>query len=1558
MREGVANQGAGSGSCRASGRGSGWTLLASAEQLAWVAAIAATSLGIALLTQRVWSLLPLNVPVALPLTGVLLGLLLLDGRRARIWAVLAGVFLGELLFLLKVSGWWEATADDWKQAVLLAAAWPVMGILLWRVARAVRIRTVDDLLQTVGMAKFVTVVSACAVLFSVGWIAATMWILFPESLAEMHAEHARFWVLRGLSDWLGIVLTTPIFLVLRPESRQEKVFRWAWQEATLMVIGASCAAWVLLRSESEHLAFRLAFSSALVPVLMVVAARQGPALATLATLVAFGIAIEATNDGIGLFAGLARSGTDRLLALQATFGLVGTAVVLLGCSMQHQRRETAAAQQSRANYRSIFEGCHDAVLVFRPDAQRIIEANRHAADLYGYPIEEFIGLHLDAISLEPETRPGRIAATMRTGSHEDFRTKQRRRDGTAIDLSIRAMLIEYAGAPAILSFNHDITDRVAAEESAREVEQRFRMIAERLPGLIYSYKVFDDGRREPRYKSPSFKEFCAQYPGLDLCGEFRETILPHIHTEDRQRYTARVLAIRQSRTMFDLEYRLVCPNGQVRWVHSMVSPVVEADGVIWLALMLDVTEGKAATQALAASEARYRDFIRRATEGVGRIDMDGGVPVSAPVDEQIRMMMDRGRFSECNDAMAQMYGLASADLLVGTALRDVFPTDNPVNRSVLRRFIEGGYALNAAESIETDAAGNPRRFVTSYLGVVADDRLVSVWGTQRDVTEMYRVQQDLVQARERLELAIAGSSDGVFDCDLRSGAMYSSETLMTLLRRESLPETLDEWTRLVHPADMARFEGMFNGEHQSGEPFDVECRVASEKGEWVWLRFRGDVIRDAFDEPVRVAGTARDVTARLAAQLAVEESRRLIESIWRAQGEYMRGRDVVRGCEALLGILIRSTGSRSGAVVGFERETNECRVLAVSDGESPQRGADGVREKKFSLDAAGGLMAGAVERGEVVEGAAGEGELAIVGIGALGAADHQTCVPLRSGEMVVGVVILVARGERGGEDLQSANAPVLSTLTTMVAAHRDSDRRAAAERALQASEARQREILSSIPDAIIRTDSASLVIELNPTALAIIGLARADTIGRPLDELLPAPIAAAASVASGEESGARRTRFTEVSSMDAEGRRDIRECRVIPVGTDGFLVVIRDITQRRVAEENERALTEQLRQVQKLESLGVLAGGIAHDFNNLLVGVMGAADLAASHVSRDSPAAGLLDDVVTAARHGTHLTRQLLSYAGQREVRAQTVDCKELIRAATPLMRATLRRSAVLDVAVGTVDLPVAVDRTQFEQVLVNLVGNASDAVAESGGRVSVRCGVRTLGAADLHAVKGATLVPGMYAAVEVVDNGSGMSDEVKARMFEPFYSTRFAGRGLGLGVVMGIVKAHRGGLLVRSTLEQGSSITVLLPIASETPVPEARQPSVSEVERVPLKGRGTALVVEDDAMVRKIATRLLEAGGWSVESAETGAAAAEMVRANPDGIDIALVDLAMPGLNGLETMKVMRRWRPNLRIILTSGFAPEAKEMLASDAHASFLAKPYSGQQLLAAFDAMERRP
>jgi PAS domain S-box-containing protein len=474
--------------------------------------------------------------------------------------------------------------------------------------------------------------------------------------------------------------------------------------------------------------------------------------------------------------------------------------------------------------------------------------------------------------------------------------------------------------------------------------------------------------------------------------------------------------------------------------------------------------------------------------------------------------------------------------------------------------------------------------------------------------------------------------------------------------------------------------------------------------------------------------------------------------------------------------------------------------------------------------------------------------------------------------------------------------------------------------------AQLRAIVESSEDAILSSDMDGVIRSWNRGAEQVFGYAAAEAIGQRIDILIdPEHAREEAGLMERIRQGESLKHFETVRRRKGGAQIDV-SLTVSPLrGPDGAIIgcsqIARDITER-------KALEQQLQQTQKLESLGVLAGGIAHDFNNLLTGIMGNASLAMGELGHPEQARERLAEVLQASDRAAVLIRQMLAYAGKGRIMLEKLDLSAEVEEIVRLLRNSLPKNVDFQLRLDR-DLPrIEGDCSQIQQLIMNLALNAAEALDDRPGVVTISTSPRTAAS-------------GKQVVLEVADTGAGMTEEVKARMFDPFFSTKFAGRGLGLSAVTGIIRTHKGTISVESQPGQGATLTVALPAVASEAVAE----HPAEVE---LLGHGRILVADDEDLVRKMAKFTLETYGYAAEIASNGAEALEKFRSGPADFDAVLLDLTMPVMSGEAVLQAIRKIRSDVPVVLSSGYTEtEAVEKFHGLGLSGFLQKPYTATAL-----------
>lgn len=396
----------------------------------------------------------------------------------------------------------------------------------------------------------------------------------------------------------------------------------------------------------------------------------------------------------------------------------------------------------------------------------------------------------------------------------------------------------------------------------------------------------------------------------------------------------------------------------------------------------------------------------------------------------------------------------------------------------------------------------------------------------------------------------------------------------------------------------------------------------------------------------------------------------------------------------------------------------------------------------------------------------------------------------------------------------------------------------------------------------------------------------------------------------------------------------------------GFYGLFHDVSDFEEQRNSNKKLEDKIRETQRMESLGVLAGGIAHDFNNLLVGILGNAGLALLELSPTNPARSNVEQIEKAAFKSAELCKQMLAYSGKGRYVLSSINLSSLIDEMSHLLEASLPKNVVLKFDCAKELPPIDGDISQIQQVIMNLVINAGEAIDNRSGIVTISTGTIFCDSKYLDKTFIPDSIPeGTYVYLEVSDTGCGIPPEIREKIFDPFFSTKFTGRGLGLAAVIGIIRGHRGSLKIYSEVGHGTTIKVMLPIVSE----QSNNCIITRPRLDQFSGSGTILIVDDEEWVRKVASRTLSRAGYSVITATNGLEAVEIYEKQSDGIDAVLLDMTMPHMDGREAFQELRRINENVAVLLSSGYnEKDAVNRFAGKGLAGFIQKPYHPQELL----------
>jgi len=1059
-------------------------------------------------------------------------------------------------------------------------------------------------------------------------------------------------------------------------------------------------------------------------------------------------------------------------------------------------------------------------------------------------------------------------------------------------------------------------------------EHRLHLISEQAPVMLW----MSDQEGRCVHLNQALRQF---WGVTDVAGPM--DFLEFAHPEDRERIVATTADAMQRTTAFEIEARFRRADGEWRTLHTEARPRIDGEGRFlgMIGVNVDVTDARKAEAALLEREAQLQAMVNQASAGIARVGLDGSI------------LSANARYAEISGVpLDQISGLSTEAVS--------HPDDIEPTRRALAQALEEGGAQLEKRYIRPDgsmvwvvislrALKSPEGEVEGYIAVVVD------------ISGAKAAEAALRESEARFRLMADTAPAPVWLTNAEGDIEFVNAALVDFYGRPAREITGEFWREAVHPDDAEAVEAA----HARGRPrqraYGFEVRFRRNDGTWRWMRVAVNPRFAADGTFMGYVGMAFDVTdshEAIEAMARQERRQTFLLGLADALRDLTTAEEIMTEVERALGSELKVQR------VGYGEVDQERGQVAMSrDWTADVVSAHG----QFALDAFGAglitdLAAGHVIRiADVREDPRTRG--AVEAFERLQTRSLIRAPMIRSGRLRA---FLYAHDSRVREWTDEE----IELLQEVAARTWAEIERTRAEVELRESEERFRAIADTAPVLIWVTQQDRTRAFVNQAYVAYSGgtyeearLLDWRNILHPEDQER-----VLAESMAGEASG-------QPFSMEARYRRHDGEYRWLKsfsrprFGAQdeviGFVGVAFDVTEAKRAENDLKRINELLEErvgealaekakaeadlmhAQRMEAVGRLTGGVAHDFNNLLTVVIGALDMMLKAPADAARQKKMGEAALSAARRGERLTHQLLAFSRRQALRPEATDLNALIRESEPLLRRALGEAIDFRLKLKRGGARVSVDPAQFEAALLNLVVNARDALGDSG-QVSVQTRTVAVEAGEIP-----ELTAGSYICISVTDNGAGMSQEVMERVFEPFFTTKPVGKGTGLGLsqVYGFARQSGGSVRVTSAPGEGTEVRLYLPPLA---VSGAAETEATADQVMAMTAGRRLLLVEDDAGVAAVAQELLEGLGLEVRTAENAPEALE--RLNAERFDIMLTDVVMPGgMTGIELARTSARAWPEMRIILTSGYAGDDVDAALADAPWPLVRKPYTSEQLAA---------
>jgi len=1123
------------------------------------------------------------------------------------------------------------------------------------------------------------------------------------------------------------------------------------------------------------------------------------------------------------------------------------------------------------------------MLLIAPLSGTIVYANKAAESFYGYPVKTLIQMNISDINqLSPEEIKIKIDNVVHE-KNNSFIFHHKLANGDIRTVEVHSSKIDIESVDYLFSVIHDVTDRITAENVIRKKDELLELVKMSSGAGIWDW---DMTTGELEWSDEMFIVFGLDRKKSEASFETWQSVL---HPDDLEEASQRInQAIAQRVRLFN-EYRVVHKDGAIHWISAIGQSYYAQDGtaVRMIGICLDITAQKQSEELLNHASHKYEVITNTTTDGFWVCDLEGNV-------------------TSANNKCCSMYGYTLEEIVT----KSIHDFEVIENTDEIREHIK---------DIEMKLYD---RFITqhrckdgSILDVEISTSYIPGYGIlafTRDITQQKLKDQALRTSEEKYRSIVARQTEFV-DRYLPGGILtYVNEALaqFTGLPEEELLGK--SFYPFLHKDDHDETVRQIESIDRESQVVETESRIVLPDGRVRWNRWTHTGFFDDSGTLIEYQSVGRDITERKEAEDHLLESRRvLLESQKVAHiGSYVTDlRTGIWEASPEIYTIFGIDESYPNTLEGF------LRFLPPDSLDSfYEYHLEVERDRKtFDLEY------------KIIRSNDGE-ERWVHGLGKLICDDQSN--PIKR----LGTIQDITERKRIEEDL-------IYRLAELNA------------------------IYNHAPMMMCLIDTERRILYANPAFRVFQGITEAELVGGHACGVFGCVNATDDPLGCGHGLTCRDcTLLRDIVDCFQTGTEHLNQEHTITLNSKGIqqnfallgstalvnsgdqkqvLLCLQDISSLKKAESEKQALEKQLIQAQKLESLGVLAGGIAHDFNNILAIIMGHCSLTEMNYEK---APDHIPEIEKAVARAAELCRQMLAYAGKAQFVQKQVNIAELIEEMVKMLRSTIKQNVVILSSIAD-DIPsIKADASQIRQVVMNLIINGAEAIGETHGEVRVSLAKTEIKTGSSEKDYLGKIIPaGWYGCLEVTDNGCGMSDETYNRIFEPFYTTKFTGRGLGLSAVLGIITAQGGALQLVSQLGKGTTFKVYLPLQiSDVGAKEIQKPVVNQQEL--WSGSGTILLVEDEEQILQVAKAMLMELGFRVIEARNGKQAIEQYQKNTNDINLVITDLGMPVMDGYALIKELKRRNSALPIIISSGFGDaEITSRISRDDIAGLIGKPYN---------------